>query len=166
MESDVNGDEAIEDEIRRLIQHTTNAESKAFLMVAWKIVTLLNRNTELTEENARGRVEDRKAFDKHVESFNDHLTEERELFAQGRGLYRAMAVSLGVVSVLVSAMVGMAIYILMGHVAINEKQETRIQMNSDRLTGIEARINVIERDHNRFLPGFQNNGNGGSGAEK
>lgn len=128
---------AIEEEIRRWIQQANDPQDKALLMIMYEIHSSLQENTRATEAIAD-------AFKDHKTQFDQHIVEERDLFQQGRGLYRAMGWSLGVVSSLAAVVMALGIYILNSHININERQERDLQSHHDRITKLEEHRKTID----------------------
>ncbi len=105
-------DDALHEDIHRLILASDDPKDKAVLLILLRISQNLEANTELTAKLSAN-------LDAHVSKFNDHEKMEMALFNQGRGLWRVMVWVLGI------AQAGLG-YGFLNHVAKNEQQDERL----------------------------------------
>lgn len=111
----------------------------------------LHENTRATTELAADFVDHRKEFIEHRKEFADHVTEERSLFAQGAGMYRALTTAVSIGGVLIAAIGALAWYILSNHlgtlgvaVMTNEQQERRLTVVEERQQDVRKRLESLE----------------------
>ena len=131
--------EHTDEEILELIQRASDEHQKAQLLVLYQLNRNMIHNTNVTVEiSQRQKVDEanlaahRVAFDEHVRNFDNHVIEERELFAKGMGAWKAYA-SVGMVVLILGG------YILNSHLDRLTKESAR---NDDQ----EQRISRLERD--------------------